>query len=206
MSGKKIIEGLEEAIAFQKAQREKIDALKSPRGGWTREALATLGISWPPQKGWRKKLIYGAQAEERVLAIRGSHDAPGFDACLDAEIEKIYREEALESGLIPVDNPIFVSQGGQHSVFPGGQISSLYASALRDNKKLKAILEQFPSHRIPVNMLRPEELIESLDEDTLMAIVMRLTSGFANPSTVKQNIKRLKSTAQKIDNLNDGEK
>jgi hypothetical protein len=29
------------------------------------------------------------EAEERVIAIRGSWDVPGFDACVEAEIDNI---------------------------------------------------------------------------------------------------------------------
>lgn len=29
---------------------------RSPRGGWTRDALAKLGVPWPPPKGWKKRL------------------------------------------------------------------------------------------------------------------------------------------------------
>lgn len=36
--------------------KSKIEALKTERGGWTKKALESLGVSWPPQKGWKKKL------------------------------------------------------------------------------------------------------------------------------------------------------
>ncbi len=36
-----------------------LDSLKSPGGGWTRETLESLGIEWPPRKGWKKRLIAG---------------------------------------------------------------------------------------------------------------------------------------------------
>lgn len=34
------------------------------------------------------------QAEETVLRIRGSYDAPGFDACVEAEFERLRKENA----------------------------------------------------------------------------------------------------------------
>ncbi len=36
--------------------KAKIEALKTERGGWTKESIASLGVSWPPKKGWKKKL------------------------------------------------------------------------------------------------------------------------------------------------------
>jgi hypothetical protein len=36
--------------------REYIDSLKTKNGGFTRETLASLGVSWPPIKGWRRKI------------------------------------------------------------------------------------------------------------------------------------------------------
>jgi len=34
-----------------------IEAAKSPQGGWTKKTFANWGISWPPQKGWKEKLL-----------------------------------------------------------------------------------------------------------------------------------------------------
>ncbi len=36
---------------------EEIDAEKTPSGGWTKASLEKWGVSWPPVKGWRQKLI-----------------------------------------------------------------------------------------------------------------------------------------------------
>jgi hypothetical protein len=36
---------------------EEIDALKSPRGGWTKKTLKSIGVGWPPEKGWRQRLL-----------------------------------------------------------------------------------------------------------------------------------------------------
>lgn len=36
---------------------EFLDSLKTPRGGYTRDTLAQLGVSWPPKKGWKSELI-----------------------------------------------------------------------------------------------------------------------------------------------------
>lgn len=45
------------AITFDLLER-----LKSPKGGYSRASLNIMGISWPPPRGWRKKLIAEAQA------------------------------------------------------------------------------------------------------------------------------------------------
>jgi hypothetical protein len=37
----------------------EIEAAKSPRGGYSREALARLGVPCPPPSGWREKLLRG---------------------------------------------------------------------------------------------------------------------------------------------------
>ena len=36
------------------------------------------------------------EAERRVIAVRGSWDAPGFEECVKAEIETIRRERAAQ--------------------------------------------------------------------------------------------------------------
>ncbi|UFS65174.1 hypothetical protein LO749_00975 [Paracoccus denitrificans] len=42
-----------------KVPEQEIEAAKTPNGGWTRETLAAWGVSWPPPKGWKAKLIAG---------------------------------------------------------------------------------------------------------------------------------------------------
>jgi hypothetical protein len=34
-----------------------IDAGKSTRGGWSKRQLALLGVEWPPQQGWKERVI-----------------------------------------------------------------------------------------------------------------------------------------------------
>jgi len=36
---------------------EIIEALRTPAGGFTRRALQSIGVPWPPPKGWRQNLI-----------------------------------------------------------------------------------------------------------------------------------------------------
>ena len=35
----------------------RIELLKTDNGGWTKEAFESLGVSWPPKKGWKKELL-----------------------------------------------------------------------------------------------------------------------------------------------------
>lgn len=35
---------------------ELLKSIQTHQGGWSKEALAKLGVSWPPRKGWKKKL------------------------------------------------------------------------------------------------------------------------------------------------------
>lgn len=41
--------------------RQKIARLRTGNGGWTKAALAELGVPWPPPKGWRKRLLKESQ-------------------------------------------------------------------------------------------------------------------------------------------------
>ena len=41
----------------KKEMIEKIESLKTSKGGWSRESLSSLGVSWPPPKDWKKNLI-----------------------------------------------------------------------------------------------------------------------------------------------------
>jgi hypothetical protein len=33
-----------------------VDSFRTARGGWSREVLASWGVSWPPPRGWRRRL------------------------------------------------------------------------------------------------------------------------------------------------------
>lgn len=43
-----------------KSMKQQIEAMETEGGGFTRESLAKLGVTWPPPKGWKKKLIKDA--------------------------------------------------------------------------------------------------------------------------------------------------
>jgi hypothetical protein len=52
----------------------QIEAGRSIHGGWTRKQLAAWGVSWPPPKGWRKRLT--SENSQRVpfqLPVRPIH-------------------------------------------------------------------------------------------------------------------------------------
>jgi tape measure domain-containing protein len=42
-----------------KVTADMIDAARTPNGGWTQAQLAAWGVSWPPVKGWKQRLIDG---------------------------------------------------------------------------------------------------------------------------------------------------
>lgn len=37
--------------------KQEIEAGRSKKGGWTRKTLESWGVSWPPQKGWKARLL-----------------------------------------------------------------------------------------------------------------------------------------------------
>ncbi|MCC3275282.1 MULTISPECIES: hypothetical protein [unclassified Arthrobacter] len=53
--------------------REEIDAARTPSGGFTKQQLAEWGISWPPPRGWRRKL----EEEVEAAAAAGNQDRIG---------------------------------------------------------------------------------------------------------------------------------
>ncbi len=54
---------------------ELIEAGKSERGGWSKAQLALLGVTWPPEFGWKNRVrgraISKADAD-RFVALRRS--------------------------------------------------------------------------------------------------------------------------------------
>jgi hypothetical protein len=48
----------------------RFSELKTERGGFTRETLRLLGVSWPPKRGWKKWLIGSEVDGDAFLAAR----------------------------------------------------------------------------------------------------------------------------------------
>jgi hypothetical protein len=46
-----------------------IYALRSPAGGFTKDTLAIFGITWPPPKGWKNRLIGTRMENATFLAV-----------------------------------------------------------------------------------------------------------------------------------------
>lgn len=43
----------------QRQTHAAILTLRTPNGGYTRADLARLGVTWPPLKGWLRRLLKG---------------------------------------------------------------------------------------------------------------------------------------------------
>lgn len=42
---------------IQTGRRKRIMDNRTKRGGWTKDFLASIGVSWPPQRGWKQWYI-----------------------------------------------------------------------------------------------------------------------------------------------------
>ncbi len=59
---------------------ELIEAARSERGGWSKAQLALLGVSWPPQAGWKATVIGRPISKgdaDRFVKLRGGGSASG---------------------------------------------------------------------------------------------------------------------------------
>jgi hypothetical protein len=70
---------------YFEVNRDWIRRHRTERGGWTQQALAVLGVAWPPPRGWIERSI-GLQltAQERALfeargRLRGSRSGDLFE-------------------------------------------------------------------------------------------------------------------------------
>lgn len=46
---------------------QEIEAMRSARGGFTKDTLRAMGVPWPPPKGWRRQLIANHKAATGAL-------------------------------------------------------------------------------------------------------------------------------------------
>ena len=49
---------------------ELIMTLSTKAGGWDRETLAALGVSWPPARGWKQGIIGKKIDSTRLDALK----------------------------------------------------------------------------------------------------------------------------------------
>ena len=55
-----------------------IDAGRSLKGGWNARQLAALGVAWPPNRGWRRRLCGQVLPKAKVALFfsRGGQEVP----------------------------------------------------------------------------------------------------------------------------------
>lgn len=72
-----------------KYTREYIESLKTPAGGFTKATLASLGVAWPPPKGWRYKLEVYEPRKRHTIKDEDHPDLPGADSLNTAQVREI---------------------------------------------------------------------------------------------------------------------
>lgn len=68
------------AVYARTSAQRRIEAARTPAGGWTRATLAEWGVPWPPPKGWKAKLIASgieAGTDETAQPVRPEGREPG---------------------------------------------------------------------------------------------------------------------------------
>ena len=60
---------------FMIITNKMIESLRTPAGGFTRDHFRLLGVSYPPKKGWKHKLI-GKEASPELTDVINSRPLP----------------------------------------------------------------------------------------------------------------------------------
>jgi hypothetical protein len=76
--------------------REFIDSGRSIAGGWTREQLAVLGVSWPPPKGWKD---WACEHTPELSEADAARFLRGRNATRKAKVLQRRHDEAKQPGL-----------------------------------------------------------------------------------------------------------
>lgn len=63
--------------------QELIEAARTPAGGFSAARLWLLGVSWPPKKGWRKRIEGKPISRENYCLIHGIPLGPSSDELLE---------------------------------------------------------------------------------------------------------------------------
>ena len=73
-----------------------IEAGRSPKGGFSKETLASWGVPWPPPKGWRDALLAGRTMQE--AGLRSLEPSPIRPAVSAHELLRIVVLAVVEKG------------------------------------------------------------------------------------------------------------
>lgn len=63
-------------LNMQSITEKEIEDVKTSAGGWTRNTLASWGISWPPPKGWRKTILQFGIPQDHSKNVFYNHESP----------------------------------------------------------------------------------------------------------------------------------
>lgn len=63
------------SAGIRKWSMEEILAQQSVAGGWDMVGLKQLGVSWPPAKGWKYRLLAGMDPNDKGQSVPKSHSA-----------------------------------------------------------------------------------------------------------------------------------
>ena len=62
-----------------KLTRSYIKSHRTKRGAWTRVQIEALGLTWPPRKGWIKKIVGQEITEENKLKFEDGKNITAAD-------------------------------------------------------------------------------------------------------------------------------
>ena len=76
--------------ASKLTRQTMLEVNRTPKGGWTKDFLASIGVSWPPPAGWKEQFIASGKAIEPLP------QKPIRDEIIEAQADRIERlEKAL---------------------------------------------------------------------------------------------------------------
>jgi hypothetical protein len=102
---------------FRKYSKGEIEAKQTAKGGYSRKSLASLGVHWPPKKGWKLKLLRGKDPNG-VQGVKGNNkktkgkvvhtSSDPIDYVPDRSVLSKYVTEAVYSPLQEEAEPVAV--------------------------------------------------------------------------------------------------
>lgn len=79
---------------------EYLNKNKTAKGGWSKKQLGALGITWPPTKGWKRKVIGS------VITAEKARDFEGVTKSKDQIINKVSKDDGKDWSWRPASKDV----------------------------------------------------------------------------------------------------
>lgn len=76
---------------------------RTPKGSWTKSQLIAIGVGWPAEKGWLRKVVGNEISEENASIFESKMKANGREPMIDINAKEVIKNiQELSDGTFSI--------------------------------------------------------------------------------------------------------